>query len=478
MKLRQRLGKFFLASLFVFNGQASFGESVETTFIQLLSRAISKVNDEEGALWPGFQVSKTPSIVHFSNAHFYAFDYTPKLQTWQKTVIEGRDVFYLPENSLNLTIPLACQSMVEDQPSYVYKYHEVATPARNVSAFIHERFHCYQYLNYRVTQWADSYTGFNNLENIQLAFLEAEVLKNYSKTQSLEDLKNFVAVNRFRTKLLDDGSILYEERQERYEGMADYVAWQIAVPERESRIDGIIADYERPDVCAPANAIDCVLKQRYYLTGNIIGFALDNLNSKNWKFLVEKEEASPRQLLLANFPMTSEEIDHRLAETKARYHYDELIAPVNEALDNYKAELAQQLKAYNNLSGIKFRFSQLPCGSGGAQTGKTYYIDGESRLALDVQSHTECLDNSFFVNYHLPFEFTTSQFVEIKIPSDALMVIDGRKITATDLAETQQEIIFNNLEIRAADLSFRAINSPGKLSSLEHSLSLQFERRE
>ncbi len=454
----------------------------ELAFINRIANIIHFINQHQQEVWPGFHISDTASIVHYKNNHLYAFNFTPKDTDWQDLDINGSMAYYNSKNNYNINQPLFFGALIDDQVSYIYGYHELdntKADLRNALVFTHERFHYYQAEHFIADQNLPEYQGFNNLENITLAYLEAEVLKKYLIDADIEILKDFVAINRYRSTLLDSNSIVYEQQQERWEGIADYIAFKAVTMDSNELYKELISDYDRENSCSLVNPVDCVIKQRYYLTGVALGIALDRLSLEGWKETVEQNKRTPRELLLSLFKMEPAEIDARINNAKQQYHYEEMVKPIEKSIGEYQAKLKKQLEAYDIFSGIKTRFySPWPCISkAGVVSSFTYRIDGKTSLTIDSESFTECTDGSITVKYSVPFEYNTLFYTEIKIDGDATILIDGEKITYTEFYSLRTRRMFHNLSILASNVSINFVNHSGLIISNGKDVRIKFDHQ-
>lgn len=185
-----------------------------------------------------------------------------------------------------------------------------------------------------------------------------------------------------------------------------------------------------------------------------------------------------RAQLSSLFPMTTDEISRRLANAKMKYNYERLEQPIKNAVKTYQVIVAKQQQAYAALPGIKTRFFwPLPCAiKSGAISDMTFRIDGSSSLATNVDSNMQCLDGSLLIRYIVPFEFHTLFFNEIKIPGDAAVEVDGKKMSYADLTLSPQTL-FHQLNIVALNITITSRSYVGTIVSNGEYVSIKFAHK-
>lgn len=299
---------------------------IEQNYISMTEAAISFVDQNQYVVWPGFHISKTPTILYFSDTqHIYAFRFIPKNPDWQKLIVRNQPIYYLDHDEIGAKEmdDMEFDKKIDEQSSFVIKpFSNVSTKdmTHDVIALAHERFHMYEILESRFSRSSIDYSvhpyiGLNKT-NITLSYLELDILKNYLVTKDENSLKNYIAVHQYRTQLLDQESIAYENAKEILEGMAAYVGFQSVNLNNQDKIQRIMTDPTFSAACSSPSdekkIPDCIEHNRYYFIGPALGYALDNIAPTSWKETVELSGTTPDALLQQYYPMSQDEITQRV----------------------------------------------------------------------------------------------------------------------------------------------------------------------
>jgi hypothetical protein len=138
----------FIALTSIFSSVESFcyasAPHEELDFVNSIANAIQHAN-EHPDVWPGFNISSTPSIVYFSNLHNYAYDFSPININWKQIQRQGKPVYFLEKDEYGINNqPWGYGVLIDNQQSYLFRYMDILDLNANRHIFLHERFHMHQ----------------------------------------------------------------------------------------------------------------------------------------------------------------------------------------------------------------------------------------------------------------------------------------------------------------------------------------------
>lgn len=467
-------------SIFSCVGNSCYASSLhkELDFVNEIANAIQHANDHPD-VWPGFNISSTPSIVYFSNLHNYAYDFLPINANWKQIQRQGKPIFFLEKDEYGINNqPWGYGVLIDNQQSYLFHYMDILDLNANRHIFLHERFHMYQLEAFPrefLLYMTQPYTGFNHIENVKLSYLEIKVLNNYLLNSNIDSLKDYVAINQYRENLIGVESSQYEQGKEMMEGLADYYAYTVANKDDESRKISMIKSYQ--NVCSLENVIKCEMHQRYYFTGAVVGVALDQLAINGWKEKMIKDRISIRGQLYRALPMNEAQIKKRIESAKIRYHYEELTKPIEQELISFQVELKNKQDTYSQMDGVILNIKKTPCNLfGQIKSEKEYFISSNTLFNTNVVGNSSCQDGSIKVNYlHLPFVFESDEYKnEFKIASDTKITINGITTSAKEFLEAGRSVKFDSLSIANQMVTIESKGRHGDLNVEANKISLKY----
>lgn len=444
----------------------------EQAFAAAVAKSISYVDQHENDVWPGFRISVTPSMLHFGAQHIYAFNFQPKQFEWEIRIIENVPVYYLEQDKLGIgEITLNYNFTVDGQPAYIFGYIDTYDQLANLFRFTHERFHVYQFSHFHTNADFPHYAGFNSIENVKLAYLEAAALKDYLLTDSKEALQDYLAINHYRSAQLDDQSRQYEAKKIIIEGMASYAGLKSMNMTKQASSKFIADFYD--GYCAFDKINDCILRRHYYFTGTVIGLALDEYDHADWKLAVEKQDKSPVELLEKIFPMDESEIQKRVKQAEARADFVYIEANVEKSMNAYQAAIQQQQDAYNAYAGIEANY-HFDCGLAGfIKDQQEFFIDGNLFFRVGVDFKGSCDNKSIQITFnHLPFLYETSNYNKLKLEPSTMLTIDGEQKSLETVLADNKNVAFSNLVLTNANTQIAITNRAGTLRVVDHQLFL------
>ena len=402
----------------------------ETLFVQKMKDSYQWM-EEQPLLWPGHDVHTTPTFLHFVNHHTYALHFSPQNEHWQVLMDFNPTIYFLAEDEYKLDeTPFTYGRVIDDNPpSYVWRYLDQKSPDTNVLVALHERFHVFQMSNSSPDLQFGQYNALQNLENYALAYLELDVLKNYWLNHDLEALKDYVAINHFRLSQLDTASVHYENAKEKIEGGADYFAMMASALDNQTRKEYL---QKSANDCTAAEMIGCQLQWRYYYTGAVSAFALDELAPMTWKERYITNGVSPKAQLEQLLAMSQDESKARIEQSKKRYYYAQLRDRLAEAFDIYWQAVAKHEARYAALNGtpliISNGFSAYLMSA--RESEEQYYIKSGMTMMVALTGEGLTPDKHVQLHYRkLPYLYEDSEVgLTLKLDKDTVVTLDGQLI--------------------------------------------------
>jgi len=473
------LSRFFICAILIFS-TSSYAKD-EDDFTLAVAKTVSFVNQQQVDIWPGFSISTIPSIVHFGGQHIYGYNFNPKHPHWEKRIIDTEAVYYLDQDEIGIgNISLSFDFVVDDQHSYVYGYlsDDACTDVRgNIFRFAHERFHLYQDEKFPSSTFPfESYDGFNQIENVQLAYLEAAVMKEYLSTYSQEAIKDYIAIYQYRSRLLNNESKLYEQHKINIEGIATYVGLKSLGLNEKIRNQFLVNNYDH--WCSFNKINDCILRRQYYFSGAAIGFVLDKDSDQTWKQDLEKNGICPLVHLIQKYPMSEVEINKRLKMAKIRYHFEKIEKPVEDAINTYQAEIKEKENNYQSFPGIELT-TKFACPMSGTRASqKQYFINGHLSLHIGVNIQMACDNNAVTISSrNLPFLYESNQYSEkFKVDPSTRLIINDHEETIEALFKKGKSVLFHDLILENSNTIIRIKNLVGIIQLQDKSLLLKVKK--
>lgn len=433
------LGAAYSLGSFVMTEQAV---DKEAQLVQL-----AQLYREEQSAWPGLQWSEAPLVVTYEDGEIYALGLKNRESVWEEAIdgilVTSEDLWNVRRERLHPFFPMG------EEEAFVFRMNG----PRAVKILAHERFHRFQMDHFEDGANAGGYTQHLNVENVALMAVEEALLQEFVQTDSIESIKEYVAIHRERVALLDEESLDWEEMQQRLEGLADYVA---------AKMTG-----EEKDVLSKINDEDLVenaMKWRHYGVGAALGLALDALQVKGWKESVQKGDGLGK-LLDEAVALTKEQEAALSKKAKKRFKYKKKKKKVQGQIDAYQAtiegidtEFAQEesptLKI-GNLTGVGI--------SGGGRSKAIYYLTDGSQVIVKDQSFSASMDGRWTFETKEPTTlYQRSQgYREVKALSDLEIVLDEKLLDQE--IDCPREYPFRNLILDSLAVNLEVQDAPGVL---------------
>lgn len=438
-------------------------------------------------VWPNFRLDDSPAIVHFKNDHLYGF-YLPQSFHWADQMVGEKPVKFLDHDAWGV-------SKIMMHPSFAIEGHKafIFCLASNVDAqglnlplltFVHERFHLHQFAHFnRAAEKYAKYSDEWNPENQELIAFEDWVLTQFLTEENASDeirkewLKDFLAVNVHRNKLLSSQSLAWEDLQQRMEGLADYSAvkafetfnmldtysFESALLEMKNRKNG-------PE----ASLVDEAVKSRHYFVGAVLGLALDVCQA-DWKMQAEK--GTPlRDLLAKALPLSEQALQQRFENISRTEEFKEISVAVRERLAKEKGQIDSHLQAYESAEGTAVHLGRpMQPISGGGRNLKTCHVH-DLNLSLQDTSYSSSQDQQWRIRFNdVPFIFEDPQGGKtFKVTEETVMKIDDQEIAMNDL--TEQRIPFKTLSWKEQHSEFATELAGSVSKTREGKIEIQFNR--
>lgn len=337
------------------------------------------------------------------------------------------------------TIGLSPDYEVDGQKAFVMKYQDSFT-------LVHELFHLHQRERFNLQEDV-SYPALYDSENQALMQIEEEILLKYAKNPSEILKKDYLLVRQYRMGLLDEASIAYEDKEERLEGLANYVAMKVTGNRAPivQLLEGLVKD---------KNVIDKSLKWRFYASGALMG---EMLSDKVWM--------SENQRLFSLFDRIQD--DNRLALLLNEYHFSEKKRVMSSQLEKLLAGIELLRSDYKKAIGheIQLNFASSP--SSGGTVDKILALNENEKVALKESGRTES-GEWILETRQIPFIFKTREALIFKMSNK--VKVDGEELSPQDIREPRpfKEIAWNDRQSK-----FKS-KKEGVLIPHENSLEIRF----
>jgi hypothetical protein len=454
---------------------------IPNNMVRRTEQILSNRNQNE-EVWPGYELSSLPMVIHFRNGHIYAFNFESKNPNWTQISVNGHSVLFSERDAWGVSkVPMHPAFPVDGEPAFVFSIDDdPMDPYLPFIILVHERFHLYQFGNFAMEEEYVEYVDHFNRDNLALMKLEEALLKAFLKSnfeQRTEIIKDFLAVNQERQRYLTPSSKGWEDHQQRMEGLADYVSVKLfdvnpLIPIFSSQQHILSTMGGQDDNSIVAHAI----KWRHYAVGSILGYALDHLNVEHWKEQVGYDARSMIAILNETLPLSEQERQMRLEKVKEAYHFDEIQEKAVASLDAYQKTVADLLNEYQASDGIAIRIASPPRQgiSGGGDSEKSYHLDSGSMLLVDNNSVDTSTDLSWRMRLsRAPFVFQGNGTKEFKADPDIEVKVDNKQYKLKDLQKMKADIAFSTIAWHDDKCEFNA-RIPGVIRSQQGRINILF----
>lgn len=435
------------------------------------------------AIWPRFHLTDRPAVFHFQNGHVYGFGLTSFSPVWEKRYIHQSFVLFSSEYQTTLP-PLQPHFPFEGQRAFVMSLDQGArSPYLPLLTFVHERFHLFQFRAFPKEKVVEAeIADYQNVDLLSLIELEHRLLTSFLKTEEkagkLEYLKDFLAINQMRRQQLHPHTILWEDHQQKMEGLADYVSvktFQVFPYIPNFKAEEFLLKmrgHKNGDIVNTQDA----WKGRHYFVGAALAWALDLCDVQNWKLRIEKENISLQALLESVLTMTEEERNERILRVQERLQLEEIRGQIELVMEKEKKEKEEVLQEFEGLDGIVIHMG-TPSGrmSSGGRHEKSCQVDRKKALMADtsVAATQDQLWTLRFYGIPLIFEEPNGDRM-FKLHPRTRLQINGQEMSLHAILQgDQRELAFSSLSLKHEHCELES-KRPGKLSVEEGMILFQF----
>lgn len=484
MKTLRRCLPIAIACLSAFSvARADFEADVTTQ----LAKTIKYVNQHSADIWPDLTLTDMPTIVYFPNGsdHMYAYHYVPGRQDWKLLNIENLPVYFRDKNDIddNLKYYGINIGLFDKKPAVIFNPTNWfgGTALDNVAEMVAWRFDTLQYHSHiSEADWQmyldSTYDSFNQLENIKLAYLGVDAMKDYLQTNNLDALKDYMAVEQHRLDISNKQSKSYEWARQIITGPRSYVGDKALNLSDKDYAQKVLSNSGYQQICnsiaSPHDIAACMLWVRDEFNNAAIGYALDKVGKEGWKKQIAYQAFPTIGTELAmSLPMDSSEMVQRLNDAKTRYHYDQISMKVDSVMKPYLAEMAELREKDSKTPGVDLKFNDVCFGLRAIGFGE--YLISDRLFMTKNYSYTDTCKNSdktakdvvtltnVPVHYQSYWDsFGTSFAHQFKISSDTSLIIDGKKQTAGEFVATHEVKEFKSLVIKNSEVDIE-VNEKG-----------------
>lgn len=468
------------------------GEMEEEQALRVIAGSLAFFSTEQSkSIWPEYSLNQHPIVITFDNTHIYAFNLNSHNPVWDNMNILGTPVQFTAEDAWGTTrIQSEFDYNIDGISSFVFHLDLVKDDIlMPFIKLIHEHFRNYQKETFITHQNAPSeYLDHFNFENIILMQIEDMILADFMNGQLDPEksafhknaaLRDFLAVNTIRRRMLFPSSIQWELFQQRTGGMADYVAVksidQFPFVKGFSGTQYLLTLLQASTV--NEEVLERMVKWRHYGVGAALGYALDSLEVPFWKERVVREE-NPMDILKEQIILDEVEITERMEKIKRRYGYDNVKHQVAIAMKQYQDEVADLADEFDELKGVEISLSkpstEVMEGAGSALY--VYYMADGSTLSLADTSKVNTPDKSWTMQLEgMPMVIKKNDgTLKLKVEPETEFTFDGKKITARELADENTSLNFTTLQMMGYHCNFASHKLKGRLESKDGIISIRY----
>lgn len=468
------------------------GEMEEEQAIRIIAGSLAVFSsDHSKNIWPDYSLNHQPIVVTFDNTHIYAFNLDSHNPVWENQTVLGTPVKFTAEDVWGTTrIQSEFDYNIDGVASFVFHLDlvkdDILAP---FITLIHEHFKNYQKEHFVTHQNVPTeYLDHFNFENIILMQIEDMILADFMNGQldpeksafhKTAALRDFLAINTMRKKLLFPSSIEWELYQQRTGGMADYVA--VKSIDQFPFVKGFSGTQYLLTLLQAATVneevLERMIKWRHYGVGAVLGYALDFLEVPSWKERVVHNE-NPMDLLREQIQLDPVEIAERLEKIKRRYGFDNVKQQVAVALKQYQDEVADLVDEFSELKGVELTLfkpmSEATEGAGSALY--VYYMPDGSTLSLADTYKLNAIDKSWAIQLEgSPMVIKKNDgALRLKVDSETAFVMDGKQVLANDLSEKNGKYPFNSLQIVGYHCNFSSTHLAGVAEVEDGIIAIRF----
>lgn len=472
------LKKLFLSVFFIvasFAGAAEISPQ-EALYVERLSETIDHLKAKQDEVWPGYDISLTPIVVSFGSGHIYAFNLNSKNPIWEAKQIKGKKILFSSQDPWGITaVAMQDQFPLEDEEVFAFNVGLMQKKGQPdylpLLVIVHELFHRYQFNEFLEDASFANYQDRENSDNLALINLEERILIDFLRAkdhEKLEHLKDFVAIHKVRTAMMNSSSVNWEDGQQRMEGLADYVSIKAQdtfnlIPEfsGQEHIGKTLEGYIKN-----GDVAELAVKWRHYGVGAALGYGLDYVHAANWKEKVERNGISLAKQLEESIPLSSLEISRRAWKAKQHYKYKKIKSQIVARAKSNQENMTALINGYQEQKGVVLVI-QRPRDvgiNGGGKTGGIYHLPDGSTVSVNDSSVSASTDNLWKVEVkRMPYLFQKGNDRWMKIDEEVAIEINGKSYGMNDLFQRGGNINFDRISLKGASCNFESMDRSGHL---------------
>jgi len=461
-------------------------DAQELDAVRTVAYTIEATHTSNGnPVWEGYDISTSPLIISFANGHVYAFNFHSSNPRWHALPISHSTVLYSSDDPEGISkIPMNPSYVLEGQSAFLYQLDLIDGPSYlPFLVLIHERFHQFQFQNFKPGIRSGGYQDHLNAQNLALVQLEELILTDFLKAEDavtkMDRIKDFVAIRELRFRDLNPSSIHWEQDQQRMEGLAEYVSIKMyeAFP--------LIPDYDGPlhmqtmmeMYSKDENIADRAIKHRHYGVGASIAIALDFLKAQDWK--AQTQQGAPLDtLLMQNVKLNPKDLISRVEKIKNEYGFTTIYAAINAKINSYQKEIDDIINDFQEQPAVEVAlFKPRGMGmSGGGTNLQMFHLADGGTLSVDNSSVNTTPDNTWkfsLTNMPVVIQKRTGE-IDFKVEKNLQIVINNKSFNLEQLLKSNREFVFNKISWKGGCCEFYSEEYPGTLSVRDNKIYIMF----
>lgn len=456
---------------------ANFVEADESQSVKIIAQTIEGLHQHHQQIWDGYDISSAPVVITFENGHIYAFNLKSQDPVWKRMTVAGKPVLFSDKDKWGVTqVKMQSGFEIENQQAFVINIEVMDNneePYMPFLVFVHERFHEHQFSYFAPNpQGVGNYTDHLNTNSLVLMQLEELLLTDYLKADTdaarVDLLKDFLAVNKVRSRMLTLSSILWEQHQQIMEGLADYAS--IKTYEVLPIISGFDSRQHLLETMQKYVDSDQIteraMKWRHYGVGATLGHALDFLQVE-WKGHVEYEGISQVEILEKALPLSDTEVSARLEKVKSAHDFAGINARITTIVDKHVAYLQGLQNDFDSAQGVIVNLEKpMRIGvSGGGRNRGMFFLEDGSTISLNDHSVSTSSDKRWKIEFNnVPHLFQARKGTRtFKVDPRLTIQLDGKSYLASDLVKSNTSKPFRAIQWKSGSCSFQSSQHPGVL---------------
>jgi hypothetical protein len=440
-------------------------------------------------IWPGYDIATTPTLFTFANGHIYGLNFEKLSSKWGSILLRKGKVLFSPKDVWHIGgIPLNPKVQIEGETIFVISLDQFSNDSLlQKTTFVHERFHRYQQERFiEGLEMEGDYHDHLDSDNLALMMIEEKILAKFlsfrGSSENTKQIKrnliaDFIVVSQTRRKLLKNSSLIWEDSQQKIEGLADYVSIKmldiVDSSNNEAGMDYL--QWQLENYASDENVAERAIKWRHYGMGAALGYALDFLEVSNWKVLIENGKGLI-SILEDTLKLSSDEKSSRLEKIKEQYDFKNTKEKSKIFTNRYKQLISDLRSEYENNKGIAVIIEKPSLSvSGGGSNAGLYFLGDAGTLSVDDNSSSSTHDHSWNLRLnspHILFQ-TKAGAREFKVESGLKIVVDSK---VYKLEEIKRPLNFSTIFWEGKNSQFSSHGHTGKIEMKEGKALISYQK--